>query len=69
MYMEKPMKRQIHNSILVLLISLIFTACSTLPRETGILVGQVNIGPLVPVVRDGEAEPTRLPRSMPPGRS
>ena len=41
--------------------SLLQTACSILPRETGILQGQVSIGPLVPVVREGEPEPTPAP--------
>jgi hypothetical protein len=38
-----------------------FSACSFGPQETGILEGQVTIGPLVPVVREGEVEPTPAP--------
>ena len=37
------------------------SACLQKPREYGILEGQVTIGPLVPVVREGESEPTPAP--------
>ncbi|MFL7812906.1 MAG: hypothetical protein ACK2TT_00180 [Anaerolineales bacterium] len=43
----------------LLLISL--SACHPQPLEFGILEGQVSIGPLVPVVREGESEPTPAP--------
>jgi hypothetical protein len=36
-------------------------ACTRSPQEFGILEGHVTIGPLVPVVREGEAEPTPAP--------
>ena len=39
----------------------VVAACATKPVETGILHGQVSIGPLVPVVREGEPEPTAAP--------
>jgi hypothetical protein len=52
------------NTHLLLLVSLLMaalSACSLIPQETGILEGQVTIGPLVPVVREGELEPTPAP--------
>lgn len=36
-------------------------ACSPGSRETGILEGQVSIGPLTPVIREGQTEPTPAP--------
>jgi hypothetical protein len=45
--------------LLVLLISC--TACALGPKEYGILEGQVSIGPLVPVIREGEQPPTPAP--------
>jgi hypothetical protein len=36
-------------------------ACSATARPTGTLEGHVTIGPLVPVVRQGEPEPTPAP--------
>jgi hypothetical protein len=36
-------------------------ACAQSPQEFGVLEGHVTIGPLVPVVREGEAEPTPAP--------
>lgn len=36
-------------------------ACARSPQEFGTLEGHVTIGPLVPVVREGEAEPTPAP--------
>jgi len=35
--------------------------CSLGPKATGILEGHVSIGPLVPVLREGEPEPTPAP--------
>jgi hypothetical protein len=35
----------------------LLVACSSAPRETGVLEGHVTIGPLVPVVREGEPTP------------
>jgi hypothetical protein len=37
------------------------TSCVSLPQETGVLQGHVTIGPLVPVVREGQPEPTPGP--------
>ena len=45
--------------LLVLLISC--TACALGPKEYGVLEGQVTIGPLVPVIREGEQPPTPAP--------
>jgi hypothetical protein len=45
----------------LLLFSLLFTGCSPGPEEIGVLQGHVTIGPLVPVVREGESEPTPGP--------
>lgn len=47
-------------SILILLM-ILFASCSPAPQEFGILEGQVSIGPLVPVVREGEDPPTPAP--------
>jgi len=55
--MSKPAK--ISTLLLILLISC--TACALGPKEYGVLEGQVNIGPLVPVVREGEQSPTPAP--------
>lgn len=47
---------------LVLVPLLILTsACSVVRNGTGTLEGHVSIGPLVPVVREGEPEPTPAP--------
>jgi hypothetical protein len=43
---------------LSLVILLAVTSCSRQPVEFGILEGHVSIGPLVPVVREGEPPPT-----------
>ena len=40
---------------------LLLASCTPPPRETGVLQGHVTIGPLVPVVREGEPEPTPAP--------
>jgi len=48
--------------LFLLLISFAFCAsCSPGNKEYGVLEGQVNIGPLVPVVREGEDAPTPAP--------
>ena len=49
------------KQLLIITLTLLLTACAAAPRETGTLEGHVNIGPLVPVVREGEAEPTPAP--------
>jgi hypothetical protein len=56
--MGTPTNKLILYSILLLIA---LSACSFLPQETGILEGQVTIGPLVPVLREGEPEPTPAP--------
>ena len=45
--------------LFLLLISL--TNCALGPVEYGVLEGQVTIGPLVPVMREGEEAPTPAP--------
>ena len=40
---------------------LLVTSCAPVAQETGLLEGHVTIGPLVPVVREGEPEPTPGP--------
>ena len=45
----------------VLSLMLLLAPCAPPPRETGVLQGHVIIGPLVPVVREGEPEPTPAP--------
>ncbi len=47
--------------ILFTLLLITLSACSPVPREYGTLAGQVTIGPLVPVVREGQVEPTPAP--------
>ena len=37
-------------------------ACSLSPKETGILMGEVSVGPLMPVVGPGVVEPTPGPQ-------
>ena len=47
----------------LLLVALTFVTISCAPglQETGTLEGHVTIGPLVPVMREGEPEPTPAP--------
>ncbi len=47
--------------LLVLSLMFLLASCAPAPRETGVLQGHVTIGPLVPVVREGEPEPTPAP--------
>jgi hypothetical protein len=47
--------------LLFALLLLALSACSFGPQEYGTLEGQVAIGPLVPVVREGEEAPTPAP--------
>ncbi len=49
------------RQLLLLCLTFLFVACTAVPQETGILEGHVTIGPLVPVVREGEPEPTPAP--------
>lgn len=46
---------------LLLILQMVLVACSVGPRETGILQGEVTIGPLMPVVGPGVEEPTPGP--------
>ena len=48
--------------LLLLLISFApCVSCNPVPQEFGTLEGQVSIGPLVPVMREGEEPPTPAP--------
>ena len=46
---------------LMILLLIFFTSCTLGPQEFGVLEGQVTIGPLVPVMREGEDAPTPAP--------
>ena len=46
---------------LLLLLLVFFASCSWGLTEFGVLEGQVTIGPLVPVMREGEDPPTPAP--------
>jgi hypothetical protein len=57
----KQMKRYLlYLTFLILGASSLF-ACTQSPQEFGVLEGHVTIGPLMPVVREGEEEPTPAP--------
>jgi len=45
----------------ILLVGLFVIACTPIPQATGTLRGHVTIGPLVPVMREGEPDPTPAP--------
>ncbi len=46
----------------IILIGLfLLAACSSLPTDTGVLAGEVSIGPLQPAVQEGVPEPTPAP--------
>jgi hypothetical protein len=45
----------------LVVLALFAASCMPVPLETGTLEGHVTIGPLVPVVREGEPEPTPAP--------
>lgn len=45
----------------IILVSLLVAACTPMPQASGILRGHVTIGPLVPVQREGEPDPTPAP--------
>jgi len=45
----------------LLLLGVFLAACTAALQETGTLRGHVTIGPLVPVLREGEPEPTPDP--------
>ena len=48
-------------AVIVGLAHALATGCSAAVGETGVLRGHVSIGPLVPVLREGEPEPTPAP--------
>ena len=55
------MKRDLlYLTLLTLGVSSLF-ACTQSPNEFGIIEGHITIGPLVPVIREGEVEPTPAP--------
>jgi hypothetical protein len=47
--------------LLCIIVVLLITGCSAAPKELGTLEGQVTIGPLQPVQREGEPQPTPGP--------
>jgi hypothetical protein len=53
--------KAIRSLFFILLGASILYACAQKPSEIGIIEGHVSIGPLVPVVRLGEVEPTPDP--------
>jgi hypothetical protein len=55
------MKKLAIFSTLLLVLVISCTACALGPKEYGVLEGQVSIGPLVPVIREGEQPPTPAP--------
>ena len=55
------MKRIIFCLTVFSLGATILCACSQATQELGVLEGHVSIGPLMPVVREGEVEPTPAP--------
>ena len=59
--MTKNMKHYLLYLDLLLFVVLIMAACSQSPQMLGILEGHVTIGPLVPVLREGESKPTPAP--------
>jgi hypothetical protein len=50
------MRRCLFSCLVLVLIS-----CAPLPQGTGVLEGHVTIGPLTPVVQEGQREPTPGP--------
>lgn len=46
---------------IILVILFLLAACTSLPRDMGLLVGKVSIGPLQPVSREGMPDPTPAP--------
>lgn len=55
------MKTILHLIVPVLVLFLFLSACGPNPAEFGVLEGQVTIGPLSPVLQEGEAPPTPAP--------
>ena len=46
---------------LLVALMLLVASCVPVPEETGVLEGHVTVGPLVPMVQEGEPEPTPGP--------
>jgi hypothetical protein len=59
-YIQGRGKQLLQLLFLVVIITVLY-GCVSSPHETGILEGHVTIGPLVPVLREGEVEPTPAP--------
>jgi hypothetical protein len=55
------MKRNLNFLTFLAIGALSLYACTQSPQEFGILEGHVTIGPLLPVLREGEEEPTPAP--------
>ena len=55
------MSNHIIHLCTLLLIIVPFASCNQGPQELGILEGKVTIGPLVPVLREGEIPPSPAP--------
>lgn len=55
------MKRWLLNLIFLAAGCFGLFACAQAPQEFGTLAGHVTIGPLLPVLREGELEPTPAP--------
>lgn len=55
------MRENVRRWVLMVAVVFLLTGCSSNPQPTGTLQGHVTIGPLVPVVREGELEPTPAP--------
>ena len=49
------------RTLLLVALMLVVTSCAPGVEETGVLEGHVTIGPLVPVVQEGQPEPTPGP--------
>ncbi len=54
---------ELKRFLIVFLLGVFISACAPIPQTqaTGTLRGHVTIGPLVPVLREGEPEPTPAP--------
>jgi len=57
----KTILRRLGLGIVIALFVMMTGACSQVAPKTGWLEGQVTIGPLIPVVREGESPPTPAP--------
>ncbi len=55
------MRRPIGGLFVLWMVLVAVSSCARQPAEWATLRGQVSIGPLVPVVREGEPEPTAAP--------